>query len=282
MKGGLRQDTMARAPVNLRNLERIHETNRGASPKLATFLLGALGLSAVVVSGVLLRDRSDDQAQQTQDPLAALLSSEAERGANEDDLSAAELDFPDLLSDADRRTTALVAVRSGANEPDEASEQQKDTPPPSVDELPSEPLAAGSLLNATPVTTAPKDELTKLAAEAARVPADVTPANPGMAGGYQVQVASFKEQEDAERFASELRSRGHQAHRIAANVPGRGLWHRVRIGPFKTKFQANLYKTKLEESERLTALVIDPDKVDRQNQIRAAKLAERIRKYGTP
>jgi cell division septation protein DedD len=103
-----------------------------------------------------------------------------------------------------------------------------------------------------------------------------------MTGGYQVQVASFKDQAEAERFALELRDRGHEAHRVAANVPGRGLWHRVRIGPFKTKYQASLYKTKLEKAENITALVIDPDKVERQQQVRAAKLAERIRKYGSP
>lgn len=47
---------MTRAPVNLRNLERIHETSSSASPKLATFLLGASGIAAVIVSGWLLQD----------------------------------------------------------------------------------------------------------------------------------------------------------------------------------------------------------------------------------
>jgi cell division septation protein DedD len=97
-----------------------------------------------------------------------------------------------------------------------------------------------------------------------------------------VQVASFKDQDDADSFVEDLRKRGHSAYRQAANVPGRGVWHRVRIGAFKTKFQAELYKKKLEESERTIALVVDQSKVERQEQIRAAKLAERIRKYGSP
>jgi cell division septation protein DedD len=273
---------MTRSPVNLRNLEQIHETSRTASPKLATFVLGAFGLSAVVASGVLLRDHGGEEAQVSKDPLAELLSQEnSQASKNGGEVSAEDLDFPDLLSDSDRRTTALVAVRD-REEGAEQTEAEPDAPPAPVDELPSEPRPAGSLLNATPVTTAPKDDLTKLAVEAAQVPADVEPAGPGQAGGFQVQVASFKDQAEAERFALELRGRGHQAHRVAANVPGRGLWHRVRIGPFKSKYQASLYKTKLEESEHITALVIDPDKVERQQQVRAAKLAERIRKYGAP
>jgi DedD protein len=96
-----------------------------------------------------------------------------------------------------------------------------------------------------------------------------------------VQVASFKEQDDADSFVKELRKRGHSAFRQAANVPGRGIWHRVRIGSFKTKYQAELYKDQLEKSERTIALVIDPSKIERAAQVRAAKLAERIRKYGS-
>ena len=107
-------------------------------------------------------------------------------------------------------------------------------------------------------------------------------AEPGMDSGYTIQVASFKSQEDADRFVEDLRRRDHRAFRQAANVPGRGLWHRVRIGPFTNKYQAELYKDKLEEKERVTALVIDPEKVERAEQVRAAKLAERIRKYGSP
>lgn len=96
-----------------------------------------------------------------------------------------------------------------------------------------------------------------------------------------VQVASFKDQDDADQFVIDLRKRGHSAFRVAANVPGRGIWHRVRIGSFKNQYQAELYRKKLEETERTIALVIDPDKVERQEQIRAAKVAEHIRKYGS-
>ncbi len=103
-----------------------------------------------------------------------------------------------------------------------------------------------------------------------------------MDGGYQVQVASFQNQADAEKFVEDLRRRGHRAFRQPANVPGRGLWHRVRVGPFKTKYAATLYQRKLEKQERISALVIDPDKVEQQQKIRAAKLAARIKKYGRP
>jgi cell division septation protein DedD len=95
-------------------------------------------------------------------------------------------------------------------------------------------------------------------------------------------VASFKQQPDADAFVADLRKRGHRAFRQAAYVPGRGLWHRVRVGPFKSKFQANQYKKKFEKSERVAPFVVDPHKVKAQQELRAAKLAIRKQKSGRP
>lgn len=270
---------MTASPVNLRNLEQIQEGARGRSPKIATFVLAAIGTAAVFLAGMLLEEREPREERQPVDPLASLVAAAKKEDDQAKGLSANELDFPDLLSDADSRTTALVAVKDESGRLLENSENQE-KPPVDVEGLPTKPLPAGTLLNATSVTTEPKDELTQLAADAARVPPEGEAAPAGSDGGYVIQVASFKDQDDADRFTAELQKRGHEAFRQAATVPDRGIWHRVRIGSFKTKYQAELYKKKLEKSERVTALVIDPDKVERQERIRAAKLAERIRKYG--
>ncbi len=274
---------MNSSPVNLRNLERIQEGASGRGSRLGTLFLAATGTAAVLVAAVALRGRSGPPRTAPVDQLAVLVAeAEATKKPSEPDLDAAELGFPELLSDADTRTTALVAVKDKEGrliEPGAAAPAPTE-PPPALDQLPVVPLPAGTLLSATTVTTEPKDELTQLAVRASTVSAKGPEAPSGTDGGYAVQVASFKEQDDAERFVGELRRRGHRAFRLAANVPGRGLWHRVRIGSFETKYEATLYKKKLEDGERLTALVIDPDKVERQEQVRAAKLAERIRKFG--
>lgn len=273
---------MNTSPVNLRNLEQIHEGGSARSPRLATLLLAATGATAVIVVGMAMRDRSPVVEAKDKDPLAALVA-DAERKKKDEglQLQADELQFPDVLSDADSRTTALVAVKDSKGRLIPAQPEIPGSPPPAADTIPVVPLPAGTLLAATPVTTDPKDELSQLAARAAQVPDDAPLAPSGTDGGYLVQVASFKDQDDADQFVTELRKRGHSAFRVAANVPGRGIWHRVRIGSFKTKYQAELYKKKLEEDERTITLVIDPDKVERQEQVRAAKLAERIRKYGS-
>src|SRR4029079_15199892 len=76
----------------------------------------------------------------------------------------------------------------------------------------------------------------------------------------------------------DLRRRGHRAFRLPANVPERGIWQRVRIGPFKTKFEATKYKAEFERTERMTPFVVDPDKVKQAAEVRAARLAAREKK----
>lgn len=277
---------MSASPVNLRNLERIVEGSGARSPRLATFLLAASGAAAVLVVGMAMRQKQAPAVEQ-KDPLAALvvLAAEQEKAeaaqSDELQLRKSEIDFPEILSDADHRTTALVAVKdkSGRIVPDEPLPEVRPLPP--LEQIPVVPLPAGTLLASTSVTQAPKDELSRLAVSEAQLPSDQAQAEPGQEGGFLVQVASFKDQQDADAFVKELRARGHAAYRQAANVPGRGIWHRVRIGSFKTKYQAELYKNKFEKDERTIALVIDPDAVVRQQKIRAAKLAERIRAYGS-
>lgn len=277
---------MSASPVNLRNLERIVEGSGARSPRLATFLLAASGAAAVLVVGVAMRQKQAPAVEQN-DPLAALvvLAAEQEKAeaaqSDELQLRKSEIDFPEILSDADHRTTALVAVKdkSGRIVPDAPLPEVQSLP--ALEQIPVVPLPAGTLLASTSVTQAPKDELSRLAVSEAQIPSDQALAEPGQEGGFLVQVASFKDQQDADAFVKELRARGHAAYRQAANVPGRGIWHRVRIGSFKTKYQAELYKNKFEKDERTIALVIDPDAVVRQQKIRAAKLAERIRAYGS-
>jgi cell division septation protein DedD len=140
--------------------------------------------------------------------------------------------------------------------------------------LPVVPLPVGTLLSATPVTTDPKDPLTAMAHSASSLADGAELAPSGMEGGYQLQVASYREQADADRLVEDLRKRGHHAFRQAAYVPERGLWQRVRIGPFKTKFEAAAYKTKFEKSERLSPFLVDPDKVKQAEEQRALRIAK--------
>jgi general secretion pathway protein D len=54
---------------------------------------------------------------------------------------------------------------------------------------------------------------------------------------WTVQVAAFAESKDAEKLAGQLRSEGHDAYAVTAEVDGR-IWHRVRVGQLKNLKEA--------------------------------------------
>lgn len=283
---------MAAASVNVKNLEQIQETDPAKPPtRLTALLLASLAGTALVLVGLMMTGREAPIQQTNQDPLAQLVAKAKNDGVPAHKLDAHDVTFPELLSDVEKPTTALAAVKdergglvkSAADTVTLAGGAVGSAPPPPTDRLPVVPLPAGTLLNATAVTTEPKDGLSKLAVSAASERVNAAAEAPaGADSGFQIQVASFKEQVDADAFVSELRKRGHEAFRVAAMIPGRGLWHRVRVGPFKTKYQAVVYKQKFETTERMSPFVVDPEKVKQAEEIRQRKLEVRIKKYGQP
>jgi DedD protein len=277
-------------PVNVRNLEQIQEDEaRPRGSRLGTLILASVAGAALVVVGLMTTKRSGPPARSTEDPLAQLVSQSKADGKTPEKIDGRDVTFPGLLSDDEKPTTALAAVKDerGRLVKQESTAPElppgaPSVPPPATDRLPIVPLPAGTLLSATPVTREPKDSLTLLASNASRVDESVEMAPAGSDSGYQIQVASFKDQPDADKFVDDLRKRGHRAFRQAAYVPGRGLWHRVRIGPFKTKYEADQYRHKFERTERVSPYVVDPHKVKEAEESRQQKLEVRIKRFGKP
>jgi DedD protein len=270
------------ASVNVRNLEQIQEQDHARPSRIGTLLLVSLAGAAVVSGFVMMSKNGGAPARSTQDPLAQLVADAKTPATPAEVLEGKDVSFPRMLSDGATPTTALAAVKDErgrlVKHADAAQDPTRDAsgallPPPATDRLPVVPLPVGTLLNASPVITSPRDSLTDLAAAAAAAKTDTELAPEGMEGGFQLQVASFKEQVEAERAVEDLRRRGHRAFRQAAHVPDRGLWHRVRIGPFKSKLEALKYKDRFERTERIAPFLVDPDKVKQAELQRTARLA---------
>ncbi len=216
------------------------------------------------------------------DPLSELLEkAKEERSRPADELSHDDASFAQLLTDKERPSTALVAVKARDGrfiESPVVPEAEAPAGPPPGDELPVVPLPAGKLLESTRVTTQPQDGLMELAADRAQAPPGGDRADPGSAGEYQIQVASFRDQVEADAYVEQLRLRAYRAYREVARVPNRGVWHRVRIGPFKDKFKALAFKLEFEQKEGMAALLVDPEKIESSEAQRAQKLAARAKK----
>lgn len=72
---------------------------------------------------------------------------------------------------------------------------------------------------------------------------------------YYVQVASFREENRAKTFRDQLRERGYPVEVAAAVVKDKGIWYRVRWGPFGDKAQANKKLRAIAEAENLRPVI---------------------------
>lgn len=70
-----------------------------------------------------------------------------------------------------------------------------------------------------------------------------------------IQVASFQSVDDANRRAKELKDGGYKVLVAKADIPGKGTWFRVRIGPFDSVDTAKSLAFKVEKKEKTSTFV---------------------------
>ena len=271
--------------VHVRNLEQIREQDsRRIGSKLGTLLLALLGGAGVVAAVMLSSNHSSAPPAASSDALAKLAAKQRNPSGPVGRIDSQSVSFPNVLSDSENPTTALAAVKDEQGrllvaEPATSAEVEV---PQGSEKIPVSPLPAADLLNSPTAASQSKDPLSRMASAAAQVADDAELASEGHEGGIQIQVASFRTIEDAEALVRDLRHKGHHAFRQPAYVPDRGLWQRVRIGPFKAKIEAMAYRTKLEQTERILAFVVDPDRKKRATSDRESILSSREKKTNPP
>ncbi len=245
----------------IRNLDEIQEADPGAPrpSKLGALVLASLGGACVVLASVMLFKKPAKPVTANDDPLGALVS---QAGTAPDD-SNVDVTFPKLLAGSDRPTTALETVRD-RRAPEDGEfvlpPGSPTAPPMAADRLPVVPLPAQQILSEAGRETLPTraDSLGDMARQASRE--NGKEVETGGPGGFQLQVSSFKTDAEAQGFAAALRRRGHKAYVEPADVKGRGTWHRVRIGPFKYKRSAEIYRQEFEAKERIVSFIASPPK----------------------
>jgi cell division septation protein DedD len=73
---------------------------------------------------------------------------------------------------------------------------------------------------------------------------------------YTVQTASYQERHMAEDEVKRLKKRGFAAFVVSSELPGKGVWHRVRLGSFSNKAAAERLQKSVREKEGLSTLVV--------------------------
>jgi DedD protein len=281
----------------VRNLDQIQEHDPSTQPSRAgALVLSSLGGACIVFAAVLLLRSPAKAKVSNTDPLGDLVALARPGPAQPaTDGVGQDVTFPALLSDAKQPTTALEATRDpkgdarlpapidprspapvdarapidarppgdprppGAALPFELPPGAPTAPPPAADRLPVVPLPAQNVLQGPPADAPASDTLAAMAKHASRETGEeMAPA--GSPGGFQLQVSSFKTQAEADAFAAALRRRSHKAYVEPAQVKGRGTWYRVRVGPFKYRHAAVIYRQEFEAKERMVTFIIDTAK----------------------
>jgi len=264
--------------TRMRDLEQIQERDpQTASRNFGTIAMASLTLVGVTFAmGVVIGQAAEPAAASNPDPLASLDShvadnapaAEAPADTVDPEVEARDLTFPTALTGQEERPEVLAAVAAAAAE--EARLNEVATPSP-------EPVAAAP--EVAPQATVDADETTatvpaavaagrgrRALIESARHDPLVAAALPhgtntasaarGSEGEYTLQVISYDQAAPANDFADALRARGHEAFVVSADVPDRGRYYRVRIGPFETKHKADAYRAQFETQERMNTFVV--------------------------
>jgi len=117
--------------------------------------------------------------------------------------------------------------------------------------VPEQEISAGTQQTTPPVQkAAPVVEATPVAAtrpQQQAAPVVTTTAKPP-AGSYYLQVGSFKNAAQAERFKAELAMQGLQTSIQKVTINNKDTFHRVRSGPYKSRSRLNELRTRLQQN----------------------------------
>jgi len=259
----------------MRDLDQLRERgDESTGRKLGLFAMAAvLAVAAVFAMGIMIGRGDAEEVAAPTDPLAqlSLAPSVQAQPAAVVEMKPETLSFPSTLTD--REDPAVEAtVRAAAQEHAALTGAQPMAdlalPPaspapvalPEPMQLPSKP--AHDLFPASREATDNTQRLERVARHDPLVASALPSAAPnelaphGHEGAYTLQVVSYESSEQAERFAKNLRSRNHKAFVMQAEVPGRGRFFRVRIGPFEVRKDALDYQASFERDEHMHTIVV--------------------------
>lgn len=262
----------------LRDLEQIQERDVDESARrVGLVVLASVAVVAVIFSlGVVVGRAANPDHDTEDDPLARIESLNQVNSERKNEIfepsrvRAEELSFPSVLTQKQDLPEVSAAVAAAAAE--EASlnaklaELSSDANTGMVPAVPAlDPptitkVVSGSLA-VQPSAKSPRTNVIKPVTGPSipqRVEREI--ASVGQEGEYNLQVISYERREPANAFAKGLRARGHRAYVLGVDVPERGTYWRVRIGPFDSKWEADQYRRKFEQEERMNVIVVKKQK----------------------
>lgn len=215
------------------------------------FFGGAVITSMMFGLGVMTGRRLEARALALQpptidDPLAALdqLGDVEEEG----------LTFHHSLTHNNNGSSGGKAAAQASNNKASAPVSNPPTapaPPSANASAPTPPAAAPVAVAAAPAANKPAPAK-PAAAPAAAAP---TPVPPSVPGHFTLQLSAFAEKADADAFVKRMQAGGYKPFIVASEIPGKGIFYRVRLGDYTNRESATNAKEELEKKQSVVAYV---------------------------
>lgn len=184
-------------------------------------------------------------------PVAAAPAAEAVTPPDRNDrlidavVETARLSFyDDLVRDS-------APLGSGINQPPPATEARQPSAPPPLD-LADRPIVVKNAAPGTVALTAP--QVNRPVAPPAPASTEALPPVVSQ-GTHVVQVGSFGSAADAASLRQSMIHKGYPAFLVEANLGERGIWYRVRVGPYADSASATVARKIIHEKEQIEGLV---------------------------
>lgn len=78
---------------------------------------------------------------------------------------------------------------------------------------------------------------------------------PEAGGHFTLQLSAFPERSEAEEFMHKIEAAGYRPFVVASEIPGKGVFYRVRVGDFTSRQSALAAKNEFERKQRMIAYV---------------------------
>ena len=130
-------------------------------------------------------------------------------------------------------------------------------PAPAAQAAPAAPAAASAVATASGVEEdKPRFEFYKVLTDKqdpalspqTSAKSAVKPAQPAAKGPYYLQAGAFANADDADKLKARLAMLGMEASIQAATLPDKSVWHRVKLGPYKTADEMNKAAATLKQN----------------------------------
>jgi DedD protein len=223
--------------------------------QIGSLLIGGIVvLGAVFVLGVVVGKKlaASEHAQSAHDLMSALDRADAAVRVSDESLT-----FPDELTKKvdPPRDTPSAKKPEAPREPPKPETKKADDGEKALAEAPEMPKPDGKVEEAPVATrTANKDGGLKDAIARATAKPETVPNGP-----FTLQLSASQSKSEADSFAQHLRDKGYAPYIVQAQVPGRGLWYRVRMGSFASKDAANHYLLDFKRETQIEAFVASND-----------------------